>query len=287
MRAFKGGPIPKPLVHGVLEASESYSWSPGIPLGGAGSFPLELQGLTAISGNVKYYRTVGPFFERVTSELNARKTFPVFLSKDPQVVGLAPMNIAFVANLLRTHLGRKTRITDELIKVVFSLLSEKALKNLMEITNTTSGRFDSKFCQLVPVLGEFEPSKFAEKLMEKCMALADERLPYASAKIRQNYLEVDDQEFAFDSSLIEYYLLKGDYLRELPYHKYLRTMECGNNILCGLYEQKGSIVKRDFLAPEALSRWLKLLLLDGLKLSYSGFVLNEVGHIIPVYSGPE
>jgi hypothetical protein len=282
MTAFASGPVPKPLVHGTKGTSRSYSWSSGTTLTDASSFLPEFHSLSRLSGDRKYSRPIKPFLKCIQRQ---PPLLPLFLGAGCQNTtahfGLSPLNVGLLANLLRLEILHPKPVTAGLIDSILRELGDKSLKTTMQVTNSTVARFDSSFCQLLPLLEFVQPpqKRLYAKVLEKCQVLADHALPVVSAVMEKNYLDFDDDGFDFDASLIEFALVRGGSFQELEFVKFAHTAEC-SGAMCGTHSQKEG-VHRDFMPPAAISKWLKLLYLDGLELSYAGFVLNEAGHIIP------
>jgi hypothetical protein len=279
MAAFRSGPVPKPLVHGTEGTSRSYSWSDGTTLTAASSFLSEFHSLSRLSGRRKYSRRIKPFLKCIQSH---PPLLPLFLGPGCQNTtahfGLSPLNVGLLANLLRLEILRPKAVTGALIDSILRELGDKSLKTSMQVTNSTVARFDSSFCQLLPLLEFLQPpqKRLYAKVLEKCQVLADQALPVVSAVMGKNYLDFDDDGFDFDASLIEFALVRGGSFRELAFVKFAHAAECSGAV-CGVHSQSEGVY-RDFMPPAEISRWLKLLYLDGLELRDAGFVLNEAGH---------
>jgi hypothetical protein len=284
LSAFTGGSIPVPLVDGRRRRGQDYLWAPGIPLGEASSFLLEMKGLAVVSGRRRYGRHILPFLKEVEMVIQATHSIPLFLDHTgvrTGVSGLSPLNVAFIANLLRLQIIDPTPGKAQLIALVMAVFGERSMRVIAQVVNATSSRFDSSFCQLLPLFEAIPstPKHIARKLIEKCSRFSDHILPVVSATLERHSLIVDEDGFQFDSSLLELGLLVERDFRALSFLDLLPKLEC-EGAVCGFHSQEAATV-HDFMPPHAISKWLKLLYLDGVHLKYTSFVLNEVGHIIP------
>jgi hypothetical protein len=284
LTAFTPGPIPKAVVHGLNKIAPDLPWAFGIPLSDAGSFPLELRALSLITSDSKYLTPIESFFTTVKNHIENSEALPLFLKGYGNAtihMGLSPLNVGFMANVLRMHISSPTPASQELLDLLLRLVDQTSLQDLIRVVNGTVSRFDSSFCQLVPLLNTLDQGRqpFTQQLLDTCRLLASEKLPYEGASITASGVIVDEDGFNFDAGLIENALLKTGNVSQLSFLGNITEADCGGAV-CGFLAQRSGI-RHNLVPPVALSKWLKLLLLDGIGLNYSGYVLNEAGHIIP------
>ncbi|KAH0790959.1 endoplasmic reticulum mannosyl-oligosaccharide 1,2-alpha-mannosidase-like [Histomonas meleagridis] len=283
--------IPNPLIHGKAGSSKPYPWISGTTLSDSSGFPLEFTALTKLTKISKYSKHVNNYFSCINKLIHDYNNLPVlFLSTSTCSVtrnlsGLTSNSVGFFSNLLRTHLYNPQKETSEIIKWFENKFDQTNLKTILSVADTTHTRFHSSLCQLIPLLNSLDKEEFpnvnkiASKLTEKCQQLMNDKLPSVSGKFGRNYISVDDDEFDFDSSFIENVLLTKKNLKDL---KFLEKMnfDC-NGTVCGLYTQDPTKVKKNMLSLEGLNKWLKYLSLENATFSYSLYVFNEAGHLIP------
>lgn len=283
MKSFSNSRVPNAFVHGKKGTSKQNEWVNGISLNDASAFLIEMYSLSALSGDKSFKKAAKSFLQCIKELIELHNNIPLFVSNqctaNEAQLGLSSINAGFVSNLLRLHIFKRGQLTGNLVTTITNLMGSKTLKTLMLTPNATVARFDASFCEFVPLLEQISPTgnKFTSKILEKCKVLADEGFPQSSGILQKSYLDIDDKSMSFDSGLLENSLLKGEPLSQVIHTENLGDWTCGN-VPCS---RQGSAMI-DFMPPEAVNRWAKMLLLDGSNVRYSNYVINEAGHIIPM-----
>jgi hypothetical protein len=283
LSAFSRAGVPHPLVHGQNRSIQGYSWAPGISLSEASSFILEFQALGSFSGRRRYGRSIRSLLRAIEKHMRKFQSLPLFVKWDgtngTEHSGLSPLNVEFIANLIRLQIVHPNAWRSQLIGLILGMFKERSLRVLAKVTNSTESRFDSSFCQLLPLFETISYSKeIVRKLDQACQLFADQILPAVSAVWEKHNLGIDEDGFQFDTSLLELSLLRNGDFMGLEFLHLLSSVEC-EEATCGFHSQKDKVFY-DLMPPQAINKWLKLCYLDGMKLKYDNLVLNEVGHLI-------
>lgn len=287
--AFKN-PFPHPLVHGQKLIAKDYNWINGTTLTDSSGFLIEFRAIYHLTDDKSFLKLISKYYDCVIKHMENTRTIPTYWSTKvcaPLSVdnGLTSHTVGFFANTFRDMIFNSTEQNQNAAKVLSDLFERKRLKDIASQTNTTKSRFYSSFCELVPlmhVLGYNPHSSIFREIKDKCFRLSESSLPSQSGILEEAYIDVDDTSFDFDSSLLEFSLLKSGNLKDISYLRHLNYTLCGDG-LCQLSTQD-TPQKVDFMPPIAFSKWLKLLYMDGIHLDYGSYVLNEAGHIIPKFS---
>ena len=100
---------------------------------------------------------------------------------------------------------------------------------------------------------------------------------------QKKYIEIDQNGFDFESSLIEDLIVNGEIQEHDLKRDFINAtknrIRC-KNALCKLYSQDPDIIQ-NFMPSISLSKWLKFLLFENGGIKYDKFIFNEAGHIIP------
>ena len=276
-------PIPFPLVHGELPLTKQYNFIQGTYLGDSGSFLLESKALSLFLNQEKFKGYINSYLEYVRRYVN--NGFPMILSQNSNLMTessrISSFSASFYANLIRSYIYEKTEIEEILIDSFLDNFRHYALHNITGFSNENENQFESDICQLVPLLRYINKSKedFYQKIHVQCYKMGNDTLPLTREPVKYYSFDTFETPFNFDSSLLEDHLLKNQSFEELLLTRYIDD-PIRNGVFCNLESQE-KIKYEDFMPPEAISKWAKLLFLDGTPVSYNNFVFNEAGHFIP------
>lgn len=290
LSAFHGD-IPKPLINGNAKQSQDYLWAKGTTLSESSSFPVEFNGLSCISKNKKYSFRIKNYFNCISKIITSQDELFLFLSTDTcsnssDKFGISPLSISFLANTIRYHILSPSNETENILNWFERKYESLNLKEIVITNDSLDPRFDSTICQLLPLLRYYNQQKYSriiKKLNSKCHFMAEKGLPSISAQIKKKYIEIDQNGFDFESSLIEDLIVNGEIQEHDLKRDFINAtknrIRC-KNALCKLYSQDPDIIQ-NIMPSISLSKWLKFLLFENGGIKYDKFIFNEAGHIIP------
>ena len=308
LKAFKND-IPKPLVNGYQGSVKDYNWIDGTTLSESSGFLIEFQSFSCLIDNPslknKIKKAINSYLSCISNSLLKEDKLYSFwstnsCSRTNDISGLSVFSVDFISNVLRYHIIYPSQYSELIINWFHQKFEMNFSKELFQPTDTFKPRFDSSFCQLLPLLSTYNSiyatnfsrnsfTKLHSFLKENCRNLIIDGITATSGRLEKLYLDIDNYRFNFESSFIEDYNLeysKGSSSNdEFIIYKFLKKINAPDQIrcnesFCGLLSQDPK-VNHDKLDPMSISKWSKYLLLEKGHLNYEHFIFNEAGHIIP------
>lgn len=270
-----------PLVHGTLPISKHYPFIHGTSLADSSSFLLESKALYHYLNIDRFKANINNYLEHMRIYTNTG--FPIVLSSRniSDITRISTFSAGFYANILRSYIYKETETEKILIDNLIEKTKYETLSSMTGFSSENENIFNSENCQLVPLLYKINltDNNLYKRISERCFIMSRDSLPLAKEYVNSYLFEFIETPFNFDSSLIEQQLLENKSLMDLMFTRYIDDPQ-REGVFCSL-ESQDPIRFDDFLPPESISRWAKLIYLDQTEITYNDFVFNEAGHFIP------
>ena len=275
LKAFDKGPIPNAFVDGKRGKAVPLSFTEGTFLSESSGILLEFSALHEISGNPKYRSVVEKYVSCFASQLpnltigqwSTKKCEPI-----GDYAGLTSLTASFYANILKKQLAfpsNETRIITRKVINILSNIRNRAIPNDVDKYSD----FSESFCELNSLIELIDNNTKHEGLEKACNHMRSFTVPLNG----RNFIDWnthDDDQFNYDSSMFS-----EDWNRTVSMDV-IKNCECGKAI-CSIASQKQKKMS-DMMPSNAISKWLKFILLNGANEQGHMFVINDAGHFIPI-----